>query len=700
MNSKPKKKKVVILGGGIGAMTAAFELTNSEELRAKYDVTVYQLGWRLGGKGASGRKQVDGAERIEEHGLHILMGCYENAFHLLRQCYEELDRPHGTPLRTIKNAFEPHSQVVAEQYFKEEWHQWHFDFPEDKDWLGRVKYPGKRDKLPGFFTYIKRILQWLASAFADADHKLKELATGLAANDQSHSWWHDLHQEIQDHMHVYLEELEDLAIDIEGGTAAVETGEKHDYIYRKLIELRDEKRRKLSSSIDLSLDLLRLWIGIDLSLTYLIGIFKYNLFFNSYNTINGFDFREWLADCGGTQELIDSPLITVLYELVFAYEGGRAVGDDVVPNIEAGAIMRALPHMVFGYTGAFMWKMQSSMGDTIFAPMYLVLKKRGVTFKFFHKVLKLHVQADEVVSIDISPQVNLNVAEYDPFRWVKVEGYEHPLPAWPSEPRYEQIVEGDKLKVFNLESFYTTWVDTGKPVQLKAGEDFHYAILGISLGSFPYICEELIQTNSKWQRMVKHVKTVQTQAAQFWMQPFFDDLGFTVPGAVVGAFTPSQLDTWADMTYLLEGEGWPPELVKSLAYFTGPMQGPEQAPPPSDTQFPQKSKKQNEAVVEKLLAKQIKILWPNYQGTAQIVSSYLRYNIDPSERYVMSVKNSSQHRLKAGDSGFKNLMLAGDWTDCTINMGCVEAATISGMQASQKISGFPKKVVLYQNRII
>lgn len=119
MNSKPKKKKVVILGGGIGAMTAAFELTNSEELRAKYDVTVYQLGWRLGGKGASGRKRVDGAERIEEHGLHILMGCYENAFHLLRQCYEELDRPHGTPLRTIKKAFKPQNQVVAEQYFKE-----------------------------------------------------------------------------------------------------------------------------------------------------------------------------------------------------------------------------------------------------------------------------------------------------------------------------------------------------------------------------------------------------------------------------------------------------------------------------------------------------------------------------------------------------------------------------------------------------
>ena len=47
--------KVAILGGGVGGMTAAFELTATPELRERYDVTVYQLGWRLGGKGASGR---------------------------------------------------------------------------------------------------------------------------------------------------------------------------------------------------------------------------------------------------------------------------------------------------------------------------------------------------------------------------------------------------------------------------------------------------------------------------------------------------------------------------------------------------------------------------------------------------------------------------------------------------------------------
>src|SRR5690606_146372 len=65
-----EKIKVAVLGGGVAALTTAFELTSTEELRAKYDVTVYQMGWRLGGKGASGRNRAV-ANRIEEHGLHI-----------------------------------------------------------------------------------------------------------------------------------------------------------------------------------------------------------------------------------------------------------------------------------------------------------------------------------------------------------------------------------------------------------------------------------------------------------------------------------------------------------------------------------------------------------------------------------------------------------------------------------------------------
>ncbi len=51
------RRKIAILGGGAGAMTAAFYLTCAPDWRERYDITVYQLGWRFGGKGASGRNR-------------------------------------------------------------------------------------------------------------------------------------------------------------------------------------------------------------------------------------------------------------------------------------------------------------------------------------------------------------------------------------------------------------------------------------------------------------------------------------------------------------------------------------------------------------------------------------------------------------------------------------------------------------------
>src|SRR5262245_40085475 len=82
--------KVAILGGGMGALAAAWKLMQEPNAAARYDITVYQRGWRLGGKGASGRNLDAGnGARIEEHGLHILMGFYDNALGLLHECYEQ-----------------------------------------------------------------------------------------------------------------------------------------------------------------------------------------------------------------------------------------------------------------------------------------------------------------------------------------------------------------------------------------------------------------------------------------------------------------------------------------------------------------------------------------------------------------------------------------------------------------------------------
>src|SRR5213595_157652 len=89
------KTRVAIIGGGPSALAAAFELTATPELEARHEITIYQPGWRLGGKCASGRNQ-DRGSRIEEHGLHVWFGCYDNAFSIIRRCYAELEsRPEA-----------------------------------------------------------------------------------------------------------------------------------------------------------------------------------------------------------------------------------------------------------------------------------------------------------------------------------------------------------------------------------------------------------------------------------------------------------------------------------------------------------------------------------------------------------------------------------------------------------------------------
>jgi len=72
-------------------------------------------------------------------------------------------------------------------------------------------------------------------------------------------------------------------------------------------------------------------------------------------------------------------------------------------------------------------------------------------------------------------------------------------------------------------------------------------------------------------------------------------------------------------------------------------------------------------------------------GEARLDAQYLRANVEPSERYVLSVPGSSAHRIAPGDTDFANLYVAGDWTACGLNAGCVEAAAISGLLASNAI---------------
>src|SRR5512138_746314 len=102
------KQRIAVLGGGIGALSTVYALTSEADWRDRYEIDVYVHGWRLGGKGASGRNAAMG-NRIEEHGLHIWMGFYHNAFRVMRGAYDERARILTDPglFKTWSDAFTP-----------------------------------------------------------------------------------------------------------------------------------------------------------------------------------------------------------------------------------------------------------------------------------------------------------------------------------------------------------------------------------------------------------------------------------------------------------------------------------------------------------------------------------------------------------------------------------------------------------------
>jgi uncharacterized protein with NAD-binding domain and iron-sulfur cluster len=490
---------------------------------------------------------------------------------------------------------------------------------------------------------------------------------------------------------------------------------EHDLILHALRGLKAWLEREIASTLDGDDELRRLFICVDLGITALTGMLEDGVFQQGFDVINDIDFQAWLTKHGANvQYSVQSAPVRGFYDLVFAYEDG----DYAKPNIEAGTILRAMMLIGMAYQGSIMFKMQAGMGDTIFTPLYQVLKARGVKFKFFHKLEEVVPDGDKIGSLRLTRQVDLSSGPdfYDPL--VFVNG----LACWPSQPRLEQIVQAQaallEANKINLESNWTNWGDVyaahyGKPlpeITLECGKDFDRVIFGVAVGGFAQLCPKLLEANPALQTMTNSVQTVATQAYQVWFNQDLETLGWKSrpegQEPVLSGFT-EPFDTWAPMDQLLPRESWQPgpQQPQNVSYFCSAL--PINAYPPlSDHGFPARVKAQVKASAMGQLETQIGALLPgtssgaafnwnlvsdysSSSGASRFDSQFWRANIDPSERYVMSVVGSTQHRLRADESGFKNLYFAGDWLKTGINAGCVEAAVMGGMQASRAISGSP-----------
>jgi uncharacterized protein with NAD-binding domain and iron-sulfur cluster len=735
MPEATKKAKVAVLGGGVGSMVTAFELTSSAALREKYEVTVYQMGWRLGGKGASGRN-MERQGRIEEHGLHIWFGFYENAFNCIQRCYEELGRAPGTPLATWKDAFKPNGAFVLNELYKDQWIDWAIEFPPN------FSTPGDGTVLPTFWDIAVEFLGWIWEIFHDLTYEKEPYVPGGGANGNALPWWkrwldailglfgykstpkprstwekphwwdklvEDLEADLS-HVRRY-EELKLLALAqhlarVHSKSPNQAATAEHEAMFCEM--LTGFKKWLWDAWVEPDMDhqaLRELFVVLDTGSTMLCGILADGILRNGFASVDDTEFIEWLRKHGArdfpTLHLPSNPVLKAMYDVAFAFEDG----DAKKPNLAAGVALSGSLRMFLTYKGAICWKMQAGMGDTIFSPFYEVLQRRGVKFKFFHCVDRLVVDPDvkEISAIDVIPQVHLTVGEYEPLIFVR------DLPCWPSEPLWDQLQNGQELRQrgINFEDDYNPL--DAQPTTLRKGEDFDLIVLGISLGALPYICRDIIKQDEAWQNMTRYVKTVRTQAFQIWVDKTLKEgLGWEYsPQAIIGSYV-EPLDTVCNMDQLLDRENWPPAFdLSNITYVCGVLE-----------EIPNETLKQATERVKlsglNYMNDHVGHMWPKVvrnRGTgkaefewnvlidprdrlreARFDAQFWRANFVPSERYVQSVAGSTKYRLRADGSGYSNLYLTGDWLLNGFNVGHVESAVASGMQASRAICGVPKDI--------
>jgi uncharacterized protein with NAD-binding domain and iron-sulfur cluster len=703
VNAAQSPAKVAVLGGGVGGLTAAFELTATPQLRERYEVTVYQLGWRVGGKGASGRNAAV-ADRIEEHGLHVWFGFYDNAFRLMRDAYEELGREPGEPLATLEDAFKPCDQIVLLDRQDGAWHPLQLDCPRN------LLRPGEAAELPTFWEMAASASRWALDGWRLVRDQHDEVSPEPdERSDLIPDWFENLARDVAqevlelplDVAERLLSVAERLASERARHTDNLAPGQAAQplLLVRLLKAVRDWLWVVLGDLCERNPDLRFFFTTVDTGVAMAAGIVEDGVLEHGFDRLNDEEWSAWLARHGAKPVTIGrnpaerAPVLRSVYDVAFAYPEG----DIGKANCAAGTATGDLLKLVFGYRGSIMYKMQAGMGDVVFTPLYEVLRRRGVRFEYFHAVTRLGLapDADLVDAIDVVRQVELAPGrdEYDPL--VPVEG----LPCWPSEPRWDQLEEGARGTNFEAELN-----PLGRPARtLRRGTDFDQVVLGIPVGALPDICGELMERSERFDRGVKTGVTVRTQAFQLWAGRSSEELGWAhSENSVTGCFV-EPLDTYCDMTHLIPRESWTPaDDVKTIAYVCGVLEDREGEGAAAAT-----ARVRDNAI--EFVERDLPVLWPEAtsggrfdwnvlvdrdegSGRARFDAQYHRANVTAWERYVLTPAGSVEHRLPSGDSGFENLVLAGDWTRNGIDGGCVEAAAISGIEAARALSGNERPV--------
>lgn len=739
------KTKIAILGGGVAALSAAYQMSKTAELRAKYDITIYQMGWRLGGKGATGR---DEQGRILEHGLHIWFGDYTNAFRMTKDVYAAWKPAADNALQTWQDALKPHDftplgmgraegqpiywpltwsrlagEVGEENLLPtpiealesliglivdviRHWDEFHSlvvdgKFVHGKDVRGlSIEEPD----LPGLFTRYGQALRRWAGDKVEHIERAASLAGGAALRGAA---------ELAETARHWVSAIRDA-----DGDAS--DAERHSHLDDVAALL-----RKLDALVADKTEMSVVGDWMTFAIPLARGVIRdFLIAGRSANEIDEEEFTDWLARHGGDiEKLKRCATLRTVYDACMQFRDG----DWRQPDYGAGIAAQLCMRVMVTCKEAVVWLMQAGMGEVIITPIYQVLLDRGVKVEFFRRTERLELSPDKtaVARIHLARQADLapGIAAYDPLIKVAVEDGTKTLLCWPSQPKWDQI-EGGRAMQAELAKYRSSLESHWCPVPpvaidvLEQGRDFDIAVLAISVGAFKKmndeasLAQELIDASPAFAAMTEHFSLVPSQAMQLWCGPDLHGLGWE-PGRPAAVTGPEPYSVWADMSQTLKYEPWDQKGGKppgSVHYLCAVWATELFKQPSTDLGVP---KAAHDNVTAQSLAwtdRYAPHFWPaavtgdgrfDYdvlydprggKGPERFVAQFIRANVDPTECLPASRAGSTKYRLRADESGFRNLILAGCWINSGFNTSCVETATMSGMQAARAICGQPVDV--------
>jgi uncharacterized protein with NAD-binding domain and iron-sulfur cluster len=698
MTSPATKQKIAILGGGIGALTAAFELTEQDPDGSRYDITIYTLGWRLGGKAAS-RRDPDRHCRAYEHGLHVWAGFYDNAFDLVQRLYARIEKDEDAWGRF----FEPLNHFTVAEYIDGDWKPWVLTAQPNEFAPGLDVAPDL-----GPFTLLFGVLSGLTTLLnfdvvpdtsrreiqAATEKAIAEVFPGRRLGDGESAL--TVLREFTE-----MRRQDPSRFTAEDARMLIEAAR-----FEAAAALNHEKNPDAAR---------RLGILYDLGFALAEGLLSDEVIVGGLDAIDDHEWSKWMSDNGCPEETLKSALVRGCYDYVFAF------GADGRPNIGAGTATTALLRFLFTYKGSIFYALRETMGDFLFAPLYDYLSgERGVKFEFFCKIRSLTLAKDRPVLEEIvfDRQVLLadGVNTYDPLVDMPSVGRR----TWPYGPKTSEIEDGDDLEGYDLESAWTDWPDVapGRRLRLRSADDgepyddiFDIAILATSFGGLNATCADLKARLPAWRKCLDGVQAIPTMSLQLWLYPDTEHLGWPDPQTVLTAFekpgdVPPQFDSWEDNTRLLRLEAPRDDdpQPRSLAYFAGEFPLAKDEPPRPYPEFPEQQDQLVRQIAVDWMNARLPGLWRNAaagtgfdwelleaprdaSGQERLASQYWRANINPWDRYVLSAPRTLDYRLPPDESGVENLYLAGDWVRSGLNAGCIEAAVIAGRMVARAITG-------------